>query len=161
MLIDEVKFALEICCAIKNVFRIKIINSEITRLDGLKLEMNFMYKHIVHLIIIWTTLSGYFRHRSRSKLTRSNSLLGSFWPRKRSIRPCPNFCRPENVQSAASCVPSKTSGSSPCIRILKYAGDGSAPEKSKNYLQLLASSTLAPLTRSNWVRRVFVFGQVI
>lgn len=77
-----------------------------------------------------STFSIYF-HRSRSKLTRSKSLFGSFWPRRRSMRPWPNFCSPENVQSAANCVPSRTSGSSPCIRILKYAGDGSAPEENK------------------------------
>lgn len=54
-------------------------------------------------------------------------LLGNLSPRKRSCSPWPNFCKPENVQSAANCVPSNTSGESPYIKILKYAGDGSAP----------------------------------
>lgn len=68
------------------------------------------------------------------------SLLGNFNPRKRSCSPWPNFCKPENVQSAANCVPSNTCSVSPCIRILKYGSDGSAPndsQKMKNYFNFL------------------------
>lgn len=60
-------------------------------------------------------------------LTLSSNWLLSRKPLRRSNRPWPNFCNPEKVQSAASWVPSRTSSSSPCIIMLKYAGDGSAP----------------------------------
>lgn len=69
-------------------------------------------------------------------------------PLSLSSSPCPNFWSPENVQSAASCVPSRTSSLSPHIRMLKYAGEGSAPEIFIHHFWL---STKETFLKNHWV----------
>jgi hypothetical protein len=60
--------------------------------------------------------------------------LGIFLPRSFMRNSCPNFCKLENVNSAANSVPSISSSTSPCIAMLKLKpSEGSAPVRKKGF----------------------------